>query len=123
MKYAYLALVLVIASSTTPYSYANETQQVDNTARNVRDRNDRNLTAQDQSNQKPFVKTTARLRREIMRQKGLSVNAQNVKIINQDGFVVLRGPVETEQEKSIIDDLAHKCCGENITNELEVKRP
>ena len=74
-------------------------------------------------NQKPFVNTTARLRREIMRKKGLSVNAQNVKIINQDGCVILRGPVETEQEKSIIDDLARKCCGQNITNELEVKTP
>ncbi len=120
MKYPYLALLLLITSSSIPYSYANDIQ-ADNTAKNVRDRNGLNPTAQDQSNQKPFVKTTARLRREIMRTRGLSIDAQNVKIINQNGRVVLRGPVDSDQEKTTIDVLARKCCGENIINELEVK--
>lgn len=123
MKYAYLALLLVIASNPTPYSYANDLQQVDNTARNVRDRSGYNPTAQNQSNEKPFVKTTAKLRREIMRTKGLSVDARNVKIIDENGCVTLRGPVENEQEKSTINDLAHKCCGDNVKNELDVKTP
>jgi hyperosmotically inducible periplasmic protein len=122
MKYVYLVLLSAIAFNFAPCSYASDTQ-VDNTAVNVRDRNGYNPTAQDQSNQKPFVKTTARLRREIMRTKGLSVNAQNVKIIDENGYVTLRGPVDTEKEKSTISNLAIKCCGQNVKDELEVKTP
>jgi hyperosmotically inducible periplasmic protein len=122
MKYVYLALLLAVAFNSAPCSYANNTQ-VDNTAVNARDRNGYNSTAQDQSNEKPFVKTTARLRREIMRTKGLSVNAQNVKIIDENGCVTLRGPVDTEEEKSTLNNLAIKCCGQNVKDELEVKTP
>jgi osmotically-inducible protein OsmY len=123
MKQKYIALSLTIASCIIPATYANDLPQVDNTARNIRDRDGRNLTAQDQSNQKASIKTTAKLRREIMRTKGLSINAQNVKIIDKDGCVVLRGPVDSEQEKLTIDNLARKCCGESIVNELEIKNP
>ena len=122
MKYIYLVLLSTIAFNSAPCSYAGDTQ-VDNTAINARDRNGYNPTAQDQSNQKPFVKTTARLRREIMRTKGLSINAQNVKIIDDNGCVTLRGPVDTVQEKSTLNNLAIKCCGQNVKDELEVKTP
>ena len=79
-------------------------------------------TAQNQSNDRDDIKLSANLRRKIMHKKGLSVDAQNIKIISENGSLVLRGPVKTEQEKQIIDGLAKQCCNTvSYRNELEVK--
>lgn len=120
MKLLFFALLLL---GTTLWScvYAGTNSQPDNTANNVRDRNNVNPTPDDQSNTKCALKTTAKLRREIMRTKGLSIDAQNIKIISQNGCVILRGPVDSEEEKNTINDLARNCCGGGVVNELEVK--
>jgi len=125
MKRIYLAVLATAALSYNPAVYvsADQNYNADNTAENVRDRNEVNPTAQDQSNRKADIKVTAKLRREIVRTRGLSVDAQNIKIIDQNGCVVLRGPVDSEHEKTVIEDLARKCCGVNFKNELEVKTP
>jgi hyperosmotically inducible periplasmic protein len=96
-------------------------QDADNTARNVRDKDNAKPTAQHQDNDKSSVERTATLRKKIMAKKGLSVNAQNVKIVDEAGTIYLRGPVDTAKEKNIIDALAKGCCGTNYKNELEVK--
>jgi len=94
----------------------------DNTARNVRDRNDRTLTPLDQSNRKADVATTAQIRKEIIAEKNLSVNARNVKIITTKGQVTLRGPVNTAEEKRRIGEIASRIASpENVDNQLEVK--
>jgi len=93
-------------------------QNTDNTRRNE---NPGQPTAQDQSNKRSDLKITAKLRRHIMAQKGLSMNAKNVKIIDENGCIVLRGPVDSAKEKRIIGDIAADCCGNNFKNELEVK--
>ncbi len=95
----------------------------DNTSKNTRDKKLGKPTAQNQSNQKKDVEITRELRRSIMEAKGLSVDAQNVKIITQKGKVTLRGPVESESEKKLIEDLV-KSCGSvaSYTNQLEVKK-
>jgi len=99
------------------------TTDVDNTAQNVRDRNDRTLTPLDQGNSKADVDTTARIRKEIVAGKDLSVNAKNVKIITANGRVTLRGAVTTEDEKRIIGEIASRIAtADNVDNQLEVKR-
>jgi hyperosmotically inducible periplasmic protein len=116
-----LILALTIGSSVALNVSAQGVHNADNTAVNKRDQHHANPTAQDQSNGKADVKTSALLRRKIVGYKGLSMDAQNVKIIDEKGCVTLRGPVDSLKEKEIISTLAKECCGEIYKNELEVK--
>ncbi len=98
--------------------------QPDNTRRNVRDRDDRNLTPLDQGNSKADVATTAQIRKEIIAEKGLSVNARNVKIITRDGQITLRGPVNSSAEKSLIGTIAERSPHSGrVDNQLEIQSP
>ena len=95
---------------------------VDNTGRNVRDRNDRTLTPMDQGNSKADLNTTAQIRKEIIAGKNMSTSARNVKIITNNGQVTLRGPVSTAEEKRLIGEIANRIArSENVDNQLEVK--
>ena len=93
-----------------------------NTSKNRRDRKEQNPTAQDQSNDSADTAVVRNLRKAIMAQKGLSTDAQNVKIISEHGVLTLRGPVDTTREKQLIGSLAKSCCGvQEYSNQLEVK--
>jgi len=97
-------------------------KDVDNTAQNVRDRNDRTLTPLDQGKSESDRKMTADIRKAIVADKALSVNARNVKIITINGQVTLRGPVNTSDERSRIGDIAGRIAGTTtVNNQLEVK--
>jgi len=112
-------LGLVLAAGASLGAFA---QDADNTGLNKRDRNEANPTAQDESNSKSAIRSTAKLRRKIVACKGLSSDAKNIKIIDENGCVTLRGPVETLQEKETIESLTKEVFGENFKNELEVKQ-
>ena len=110
------------AYKVDPYFTTNAVSDADNTARNVRDRNNRTLTPLNQGNSKADVETTAQIRKGIMAGKDMSVNAHNVKIITANGRVTLRGPVNTADEKRLIGEIADKIAQrENVDNQLEVK--
>jgi hyperosmotically inducible periplasmic protein len=110
------------AYQVEPYFTTNVTTKADNTARNVRDRNDARLTPFDQGNSKTDVATTAQIRKEIIAHNDMSLNARNVKIITTDGRVTLRGPVDSAEEKRIIGEIADRAArSENVDNQLEVK--
>ncbi len=110
------------AYKVEPYFTTNLTAEPDNTARNVRDRDERTLTPLDQGNSKADVSTTAQIRKEIIAGKDMSVNARNVKIITLNGRVTLRGPVNTAEEKRLIGEIADRIArSENVDNQLEVK--
>lgn len=114
-----LTLAVTLLALSMPAFAANENAP-DNTKHNKVE--NQGATAENQSNKKADVKLTASLRRKIMRQKGLSLDAKNIKIISENGSLVLRGPVKTEAEKQIIDGLAKQCCTTvSYRNELEVK--
>lgn len=108
------------AYNVEPYFTTNRVD-ADNTARNVRDREDRTLTPLDQSNSAGDVDTTSRIRKEILGVKDMSVNARNVKIITAKGRVTLRGPVNSEEEKRRIGEIARRIATtDNVDNQLEV---
>ena len=110
------------AYKVEPYFTTNMTTQPNNSARNVRDRGDRTLTPFDQGSSKADVDTTAKIRKEIIAGKNMSVSARNVKIITNQGRVTLRGPVNTADEKRIIGEIAiGVALVENVDNQLEVK--
>lgn len=95
----------------------------DNTARNIRDRDAQTLTPLDQGTSQTDVNTTAEIRKGILSVEDISVNAQNVKIITKQGRVTLRGPVNTEEEKTTIGEIANRIAtNERADNQLEVKR-
>ena len=98
------------------------TVQPDNTAINERDRDRSTKTPIDQNENQRDVNITAEIRKAVIAHKDMSINAQNIKIITADGKVTLRGPVNSEDEKQVIDGIARKLAGkDNVTNEIDVK--
>jgi len=96
----------------------------DNTARNKADHDADAKTSFDQSESSPDIKITAAIRREIMKAEDLSTNAQNCKVITDNGAVTLRGPVNNLGEKDRITTLASNVAGVvRVDNQLEVKTP
>ena len=69
------------AYNTEPYF----TTGVDNTRRNVRDRDSRTVTPLDQGNSQADVETTAPIRKEIVADSAMTTNAKNVKIVTLNG--------------------------------------
>lgn len=101
---------------------AATTKRVDrtNTGVNLRDRDSTAKTPLDQNENKADITITAAIRKRVVATK-MSINAQNVKIITQDGRVTLRGPVKTEQEKRTIEEIARDVAGANkVDSQLEV---
>lgn len=91
-----------------------------NTGVNKRDRNAAEKTPLDQNENKTDINITAEIRKQVVDTK-MSVDAQNVKIITQDGRVTLRGPVATADEKQRIDTMAKSVAGPGkVDNQLEV---
>lgn len=98
----------------------NEPIDRTNTGVNVRDRDSTAKTPLDQNENKTDIAITADIRSRIVETK-MSVNAQNVKIITQDGKVTLRGPVKTLEEKQNIERIATAVAGaDKVDNQLEV---
>jgi hyperosmotically inducible periplasmic protein len=93
----------------------------DNTKLNERDRSGATALPRDQSNATEDLDVTARLRKSLVANKGLSMDAKNVKIITRDGNVTLRGVVKDDQEKQTIQDEAQRVQGvKNVENQLDV---
>lgn len=96
-------------------------EDADNTGRNVRDRNNQTLTPMDQGNSQSDINITAEIRKEIRKDGNMSMNAENCKIITKDGRVTLRGPVNSEDEKNGIAEIANRVAHDgNVNNQLEV---
>jgi hyperosmotically inducible protein len=107
----------VSTNNTTP----NATTQPDNTGVNVRDRAADAITAGLQGQGKSDVVITADIRKRIMA-ANMSVNAQNAKVVSQNGKVTLRGPVNSQSEKDSIGQIATDVAGaDNVDNQLDVK--
>src|SRR6187455_2740246 len=133
MKYTFLTLVVLTmagcnegkttATNATATATPTDSTAVkrDNTEVNVRDRTDAVKTPIDQNENKKDIDITANIRKRVVDTK-MSVNAQNVKIITQDGKVTLRGPVKSDDEKTQIEQMAHEVAGPtNVDNQLEVQ--
>jgi hyperosmotically inducible periplasmic protein len=100
---------------------ATSTSKEENTGVNARDRADGAKTPLDQNENKKDIQITADIRKQVVDTK-MSLDAHNVKIITQDGKVTLRGPVESDDEKTRIEEIANKVAGkDNVVSQLEVK--
>jgi osmotically-inducible protein OsmY len=93
----------------------------DNTKINQRDRNPNEPTADQQKENTSDRQLTAQIRRAIVKDKSLSTDAHNVKIIAQGGNVTLKGPVKSDAEKQAIEAKAAQIAGQDkVNSELQV---
>lgn len=114
------AVLAVVCSVSPSVSSAQMEQEAspDNSNMNA----DRKNTADDQPNASNDRLTTAKVRKAIMADKGLSSYGHNIKIITMNGQVTLKGPVKSEEERQrIANDLADVIPTGSITNQLTVK--
>jgi len=95
------------------------TPDADNTAKNA----DPAADATYQSESQADIQISAAIRKAVVDDNTLSLNAHNVKITTANGVVTLRGPVKSEQEKSSIEAKAKSVAGvAKVDNLLEVER-
>jgi sporulation protein YlmC with PRC-barrel domain len=103
----------------------NVQPEVDNTKRNIRDRDGATLTPEDQGNNEQDREITRLIRRSIVIEPEAdkdSLNARNIKIITVNGLVTLRGVVESQAEKDSIEARAKRVAGvTKVNNQLELK--
>jgi hyperosmotically inducible protein len=111
---AVTCLVLMAASS----AWAQQ-PSAENTANNSQHQ----VTADQQSSASTARQLTAKIRRSLMADKTLSMDAHNVKIITQNGMVTLKGPVKSEEEKQEVATKAAQAAGgpDKVDNQLTVK--
>lgn len=95
----------------------------DNSAANSKANSETGMSAQDASNAESDVKLTAKIRQALVKDKKLSTYAHNVKIITENGQVVLKGPVKSEAEKQEVESKAGRIAGtDRVRSELEVAK-
>jgi len=115
-----VCLVGLTACDRTPDSTIQTTDR-DNTAINERDRDSTAKTPFDQHENQSDIDITANIRKKVVDTE-MSVNAQNVKIITENGMVTLRGPVKTVDEKNRIVAFATEVAGAGkVDDQLEVE--
>ena len=72
---------------------------------------------------KPDRELARKIRRSVVSDKDLSVEAHNIHITAQDGAVTLIGTVKSEDEKKAIEDKAAEIAGAGkVTSELTVSQ-
>jgi osmotically-inducible protein OsmY len=95
----------------------------DNSAKNARDRGDETITPTDQGGSAADREVTANIRKAIVDDDALSMNAHNVKIVTKDGVVTLRGPVKNASEKTSVAARTQKVPGvKRVDNQLEIEK-
>jgi hypothetical protein len=97
--------------------------KADNTGRNFGDTRIGAKTPQMQTDNKNDVFVIGAIRRTLMHDKELSLNAKNVKVICSRGVVVLRGAVDSYSEKATAGEDARQINGvTDVENELSATK-
>ncbi len=97
---------------------------LENTEVNERDKANTTLTPEDQKETKNDIKITAHIRKAVVKDKSLSMDAHNAKIITLNGVVTLRGPVKNVAESKKLQKIAQNTRGvKQVDNQLENKAP
>lgn len=79
-------------------------------------------TPLDQAENSADIRITADIRKAVLDDKSMSVNAQNVKIMTERGVVTLRGVVDSVAERAAIESKALAVAGvTRVDNQMEVK--
>lgn len=107
--------------NTTANAAGTARAAADNTDVNERDRSRSAVTPMDQGESEADRTITQQIRQAVMRDKSLSFNAKNVKIITLNHQVTLRGPVKSAAERTAIESAAKQVAGvSSVENQLEI---
>jgi hyperosmotically inducible periplasmic protein len=118
---ALLGQVLLMSSLGLLWVQQDTSAPPDNTKINQRDRNQREPTADQQKENSNDRDLAQQIRRALVKDKSLSSNAHNVKVIAQNGAVTLKGPVNSEQEKQAVEAKAAQIAGaDKVNSEIQV---
>lgn len=114
-RLAILALALAFSAG-----FSSAAQNADNSGANKQPEN-KMQTADQAKNSKSDLRMMKQIRRAIVKDKSLSTNAHNVKVVAADGKVTLSGPVKSDEEKKTIEQKATEIAGAgNVTNEMTI---
>ncbi len=108
-------MVVILSLGSNAFAKA---PKADNTAQNRGATSKDAVTADKQGNSKDEVTVLADVRKSIMADKDLSMDAKNVKILYSKGRVTLRGPVDSADEKAKVEELAKACDGVTAVKNL-----
>lgn len=126
---------LALASSFAPFAYAQtptstptptptpmHSSGTSSTAENKADASSNAVTPFSQSNAQADLDVTQNIRKAILNEKNMSVDAQNIKIITTTNHVVyLKGVVDSETERQRILAIAKPLAGDRtIKNRLKL---
>lgn len=101
---------------------ADQAASADDSKLNKRDRDD-TVTPTDQGGSEAERNVTAAIRKSVVGDDRLSMDAKNVKIVTVGSKVTLRGPVQTARERDVIKDIATRTAGvTEVDDQLEVKK-
>ncbi len=115
-------IMIITLALVAPAGGAIAADDADNSKRNVVDRDEASVTPGDQGNSEVDISITQQIRQSVVDREGLSVNAQNVKIVTNDGVVTLRGPVANATERAVIASIAAKATGvKRVDDQLEAE--
>ena len=120
MKFTAVALLAALGAAPASLVLA---QAPDNSRSNSATENstDRGSIADGQSNRPQDLQLTRTIRRSVMADKSLSVDAHNVKIVTVNGHVTLNGVVRSAAEKSAVIAKAVTVAGaDNVLDALKV---
>jgi hypothetical protein len=107
---------------TTKTTSGDPARPADNTGINERDKGGATMLPTDQSENPMDRDITAGVRKQVVGDENLSMQAKNVKIITTGQVVTLRGPVKSEAEKKAIGEYAARAPNvKRVDNQLEVE--
>jgi hyperosmotically inducible periplasmic protein len=116
-----LGQALLLSSLGLLWAQQDTSAPPDNTKVNRRDRNQSEPTADQQKENLNDRELAQQIRRALVKDKSLSSNAHNVKVIAQNGAVTLKGPVNSEQEKQAVEAKAAQIAGaDKVNSEIQV---
>ena len=101
---------------------ANQYPPGDNTKVNQRDQSQNEATADKQKENTIDRQLAQQIRRALVKDKSLSTNAHNIKVIVQNGVVTLKGPVNSDSEKQAVETKAAQIVGsDKVTSQIEIR--
>jgi len=128
MKRISLSTCALLVVSALPLSVASGRTVSQDTQQPAPDNSKTNKNAAPTADQQKMNQAdrdiTKKVRMAIHDDKSMSMYAHNVKVITQNGKVTLKGPVQSEEEKTNIAAKATAVAGDgNVDNQIEVVPP
>lgn len=122
MKTMMVALTVLTAAACTPKQETSVAPASDDLMAALPSESSENKQPLPHQAEKEADRTiTQQIRQQVFKEDAMSQDAKNVRIVTVDGVVTLRGPVQTEAERTEIASVAQRTDGvKRVDNQLEI---